>query len=111
MNAYKQTHRALCVYGELKRSKTAGGDKTQAFTAQINAALANLSIDDQSIIQCIYIMQMTHEEAAEALDCDTSTVYRRKRRAINRAALYLFPDQYLDDNGLHTQPDNIQGGL
>lgn len=110
MNAYKQTHRALCVYGELKRAKTAGGDKTQAFTAQINAALAQLSIEDQSIIQCIYIAQMTHEEAAEALDCDVSTIYRRKRRAINRTALHLYPDQYIDESGLHVH-DNIQGGL
>lgn len=101
MDACKQTHRALCVYGELKRMKTAGGEKTQAFVAQISAALAQLPTDELCIVQSLYIMQMTQEEAAEAVECDVSTVARRKRRALDRLALHLYPDQYLQDKGLH----------
>lgn len=101
MEAYKQAHRALCIYGEIKRTKTAGGEQTAAFVARVNAALANLSTEDQMTIQALYIRQMTQEQAAEAVDCDPSTVSRRKRRALERLALILYPDQYLKENGLH----------
>ena len=101
MDACKQTHKALCVYGELKRMKTAGGEKTQAFVAQVSAALALLTMKEQHVVQNLYIMQMTQEEAAEALDCDVSTIARRKRRVIDRLALHLYPDEYLRENGLH----------
>ncbi len=101
MEAYKQAHRALCFYGEVKRTKTAGGEKTAAFLARINAALANLSQEEQITIQALYIRQMTQEQAAEAMECDTSTVSRRKRRALERLGLILYPDQYLQESGLH----------
>lgn len=101
MDAYKQAHRALCVYGEIKRTKAAGGDSTQAFIARVNAALASLGEEEQLIVQALYIRQMTQEEAAEAVECDPSTVSRRKRRALERLALILFPDQYLQEKGLH----------
>ena len=100
MDACKQTHEALCVYGKLKRMKTAGGEKTQAFVAQISAALADLSEEEQLVVQSIYIRQMTQEEAAEAVDCDVSTIARRKRRIIDRLALHLYPDEYLQEKGL-----------
>ena len=102
MDASKQAHRALCVYGEIKRTKTAGGEQTRAFMARMSAALAVLEDGEQLIIQALYIRQMTQEEAAEAVDCDPSTVSRRKRRALERLALILYPDQYLQESGLHT---------
>lgn len=102
MDASKQAHRALCVYGEIKRTKTAGGEQTRAFMARMSAALAVLEDSEQLIIQALYIRQMTQEEAAEAVDCDPSTVSRRKRRALERLALILYPDQYLQESGLHT---------
>lgn len=102
MDASKQAHRALCVYGEIKRTKTAGGEQTRAFMARMSAALAVLEDSEQLIIQALYIRQMTQEEAAEAVDCDPSTVSRRKRRALERLALILYPDQYLQERGLHT---------
>ena len=101
MEAYKQAHRALCVYGELKRQKVAGGDQARAFLARVSGALAQLSTDEQMTIQALYIRGMTLEEAAEAVDCDPSTVSRRKRRALDRLALILYPDQYLRESGLH----------
>lgn len=100
MDACKQTHEALCVYGKLKRMKTAGGEKTQDFVARLSAALAVLSTDEQHIVQSLYIREMTQEEAAEALDCDVSTIARRKRRMINNLALHLYPDEYLQEKGL-----------
>lgn len=100
MDAYKLTHRALCVYGELKRAKTASGDKTREFVSEITAALLQLPTEEQLTIQSIYIMQLTNEETAEAMDCDPSTVSRRKRRALDRLALYMYTDKYLQDNGL-----------
>lgn len=100
MDASKQAHRALCVYGEIKRTKTAGGEQTRAFMARMSAALAVLEDSEQLIIQALYIRQMTQEEAAEAVDCDPSTVSRRKRRALERLALILYPDQFLRESGL-----------
>lgn len=101
MDACKQAHRALCVYGEIKRTKTAGGEKTRAFMAQVSAALAQLTTEEQLIVQALYIRQLTQEEAAEAVECDPSTVSRRKRRALERLALVLYPDQYLQERGLN----------
>lgn len=101
MDACKQAHRALCVYGEIKRTKTAGGEKTRAFMAQVSAALAQLTTEEQLIVQALYIRQLTQEEAAEAVECDPSTVSRRKRRALERLALVLYPDQYLQEKGLN----------
>lgn len=100
MDACKQAHRALCVYGEIKRTKTAGGEQTQAFISQVSAALAHLDTEEQLIVQALYIRQLTQEEAAEAVECDPSTVSRRKRRALERLALILYPDQYLRERGL-----------
>ena len=53
------------------------------------------------IIQALYIRQLTQEEAAEAVECDPSTVSRRKRRALEKLSLILYPDQYLREKGLH----------
>ncbi len=100
MEALKQAHRALCVYGEIKRAKIAGGDQTRDFMAQVSAALAHLDTEEQLIVQALYIRQLTQEKAAEAVDCDPSTVSRRKRRALERLALILYPDQYLRERGL-----------
>lgn len=101
MEALKQAHRALCAYGELKRTKTAGGDQARAFLARVSGALAQLSHEEQMTIQALYIRGYTLEQAAEAVDCDPSTVSRRKRRALERLALILYPDQYLRESGLH----------
>ena len=101
MDACKQTDEALRVYGEMKRAKIEGGTKTASFMGQMTAALARLELDEQLTVQSLYVLQMTQEEAAEATDCDTSTISRRKKRALERLALLLYPDQYLQDKGLH----------
>lgn len=101
MDACKQVERALCVYGEIKRTKTAGGEQTASFMQRMTAALGELSTDELLTVQCLYLQQLTQEETAEATECDPSTVSRRKRRAVERLALLMYPDQYLQDKGLH----------
>lgn len=100
MDACRRAEEALCVYGEIKRSKIEGGEKTRAFVAQINAALGTLAVEDQDTVRALYVRQMTQEEAAEAVDCDPTTISRRKRRILERLALHLFPDEYLQEKGL-----------
>ena len=101
MDACKRVERALCVYGEIKRTKTAGGEQTEAFMRRVTAALGELSTDELLTVQCLYLRQLTQEATAEATECDPSTVSRRKRRAVERLALLMYPDDYLRDNGLH----------
>lgn len=101
MDACKRAERALCVYGEIRRTKTAGGEQTAAFVQRITAALGELSTDELLTVQCLYIRQLTQEATAEATECDPSTVSRRKKRAVERLALLLYPDDYLRENGLH----------
>ena len=98
MDAYKKVDQALCVYGNIKRARLAGGDRTEEFMARMAAALGHLSVDELETIKSLYILEMTQEEAAEATDCDPSTISRRKKRALERLALLLYPDQYLTDN-------------
>lgn len=101
MDACKRTERALCVYGEIRRTKTAGGEHTEAFMQRMTAALGELPTDELLTVQCLYIHQYTQEATAEATECDPSTVSRRKRRAVERLALMMYPDDYLRDIGLH----------
>ncbi len=98
MDACKRAERALCVYGEIKRTKTAGGEQTAAFVQRMTAALGELPADELLTVQCLYVHQYTQEATAEATECDPSTVSRRKRRAVERLALLMYPDQYLTDN-------------
>lgn len=101
MDACKQTERALCVYGEVKRTKTDGGERLATFMRRMTAALGELSTEELLTVQCLYIQQLTQEETAEVTECDPTTVSRRKRRAVERLALLMYPDQYLEDMGLH----------
>lgn len=101
MDACKRVERALCVYGEIRRTKTAGGEQTSAFMQRMTAALGELPTDELLTVQCLYLRQLTQEATAEATECDPSTVSRRKRRAVERLALLMYPDDYLRDKGLH----------
>lgn len=98
MDACKRVDQALCVYGKIKRARVTGGERTDSFMAQMAAAMGHLSVDELETIQSLYVLEMTQEEAAEATDCDPSTISRRKKRALERLALLLYPDQYLTDN-------------
>lgn len=100
MEAIQKAEKALRVFGEIKRAGLTGGRETRNFEAKIARALASLSLEEQYTIRRIYVEGMTNEEAAEADDCDTSTVSRRKKRALSRVAMILYTDQYIRDGGL-----------
>lgn len=100
MDAHKKADTALCIYGEIKRTKTTGGEQTAAFVTRVSAALAHLPDDELETVKALYVVGLTQEAAAEATDCDPSTISRRKRRALERLALLLYPDQYLTDNAM-----------
>lgn len=97
MDAYQKAHKALCVYGDMKRAKVKGGEPTQAWLAHVTAGLAHLSNEELLTVRCLYIEQMTQEEAAETMECDPRTIARRKQRAVEWLALFLYPDEYLQD--------------
>lgn len=100
MEAIQKADKALRVFGEIKRAGVRGGEATQAFEARVMGALSALTLEEQYTIRRIYVEGMTNEEAAEADGCDTSTVSRRKRRALARVAVLLYSDQYIRDGGL-----------
>ena len=100
MDAIQKAERALRVYGEIKRTRTEGGAETQEFIARIAAAISILPLEEQYTIVRLYIEGLTNESAAEADECDPSTVSRRKRRALERVAMYLYTDQYIREFGL-----------
>jgi len=100
MEAKKKADRALRFFGEIKRAGITGTKETRDFEKRINRVLSLLPLEEQATICRIYVEDMTNEEAAEADDCDTSTVSRRKNRALARVAMLLYPDQYIRDGGL-----------
>lgn len=100
MDAIQRADKALRVFGEIKRSGTRGGADTQAFAARIAGAISSLPLEEQYTITRLYIEGLTNEKAAEADSCDTSTVSRRKKRALERVAILLYSDQVIRDSGL-----------
>lgn len=100
MDAIQKADKALRVFGEIKRAGLSGGEETQEFESRITRAIASLTLEEQYTIRRIYVEGLTNEEAAEADDCDTSTVSRRKKRAVSRVAIILYTDQYIKDGGL-----------
>lgn len=100
MEAKKKADKALRVFGEIKRAGVCGTKETKDFERRVNRVLSLLPLEEQYTIRRIYVEGMTNEEAAEADDCDTSTVSRRKSRALSRVAMLLYPDQFIRDGGL-----------
>lgn len=97
MDAYQKAQKALCVYGDMKRAKVTGGETTQAWMAHVTAGLAHLTTEELLTVQYLYIAEMTQEAAAEVMECDPRTIARRKQRAVEWLALFLYPDEYLQD--------------
>lgn len=100
MDAKKKAEKALRVFGEIKRAGVCGTKETRDFEKRITRALSLLPLDEQYTIRRIYVEGLTNEEAAEADGCDTSTVSRRKKRALSRVAMLLYTDQFIRDGGL-----------
>lgn len=100
MDAIQRADKALRVFGEIRRARTRGGEETKEFMARIVGAISVLPLEEQYTITHLYIEGMTHEQAAEADQCETSTVSRRKKRALSRLATILYSDQVIRDGNL-----------
>ena len=100
MDAIRKADKALRVFGEIKRAGVRGEKETREFVSRISKAISLLSLDEQYTVRRIYVEGLTNEEAAEADGCDTSTVSRRKKRALSRVAMILYTDQFIRDGGL-----------
>lgn len=100
MDAIQRADKALRVFGEIRRARTRGGEETQAFAARIAGAISALPLEEQYTVTHLYIEGMTNEQAAEADECEPSTVSRRKKRALARLAMILYPDQVIREGNL-----------
>lgn len=100
MDAVQKADKALRVFGEIKRAGLKGGKETRELETKVARAISSLTLEEQYTIRRLYVEGMTNEEAAEADECDTSTVSRRKKRALSRVAMILYTDQYIRDGGL-----------
>lgn len=100
MDAIRKADKALRVFGEIRRTRTKGGEETRAFAARIASAISSLPIEEQYTVTHIYIEGMTNEQAAEADECEASTVSRRKKRALSRLATILYTDQVIKEGNL-----------
>lgn len=100
MDAIRKADKALRVFGEIRRTRTKGGEETRAFTARIAGAISSLPLEEQYTITHLYIEGMTNEQAAEANECDPTTVSRRKKRALERLAMILYTDEVIREGKL-----------
>ncbi|WXR61217.1 sigma factor-like helix-turn-helix DNA-binding protein [Peptostreptococcaceae bacterium AGR-M142] len=70
----------------------------EKFIEIINGALEKIEDDPYyEIITLKYVNNKTHEEIAEALDKDATTVGRHKNRLVNKLKTYLFAEEVLYD--------------
>lgn len=91
----KRTEKLLYHYMDIK--DTASSGPARDFITKMDKCLDNIRCDDEqySIIKLKYFDNCTLEEIAEELDCDVSTVARRKSRALERLSVMLFADEFI----------------
>ena len=91
----KRTEKLLYHYMDIKG--TANSGPALDFIAKMDKCLSNIQCDDEqySIIKLKYFDNCTLEEIAEELDCDVSTVARRKSRALERLSIMLFAEEFI----------------
>lgn len=97
MDAIRKADKALRVFGEIRRTRTKGGTETRAFAARIASAISSLPLEEQYTVTHLYVEGLTNEQAAEADECDPTTVSRRKKRALERLATILYSDQIIKE--------------
>lgn len=100
MDAIRKADKALRVFGEIRRTRTKGGAETRAFAARIASAISSLPLDEQYTVTHLYVEGLTNEQAAEADECDPTTVSRRKKRALARLATILYTDEVIKEGKL-----------
>lgn len=90
-STFQKTEKILYIYNDLE-----GVD--DPFLTRLRESLDKLKNDrDFEIIDMKYFQKMTHEEIAEFIDVDTSTVTRRKNRIVKRLSFMLFPSDAINE--------------
>lgn len=74
--------------------------RTKSVINSINHILQDLKSDKYyQIIDLKYFKKLSHEEIAEILECDVSTVSRNRNRLINLIKVRIFPNSFVDELG------------
>lgn len=90
-STFQKTEKILYIYNDLE-----GVD--DPFLIRLRDSLNKLKNDrDFEIIDMKYFQKMTHEEIAEFIDVDPSTVTRRKNRIVKRLSFMLFPSDAINE--------------
>lgn len=89
-NTFQKTEKILYMFPDIE-------DVEEPFLERVKTSLNKLDEDEMELIQLKYFEKMTHEEIAEELDVDTSTVTRRKNKAVKRLSFMLFPSDAINE--------------
>jgi RNA polymerase sigma factor (sigma-70 family) len=88
---FQKTEKLLYVYPDIE-------EVDDVVLDALRDSLEKLEDDeDYSIIEMKYFEKMTHEEIAEELFIDPSTVTRRKNKIVKRLSFMLFPHESLNE--------------
>ena len=89
-NSFQKTEKILYMFPDIE-------DIDEPFLERVKESLKKLEVDEMEIIEMKYFEKMTHEEIAEKIDVDTSTVTRRKNKAVKRLSFILFPSDAINE--------------
>ena len=90
-SVFQKTEKLLYMHPDIS-------DVDEPFVIRLNDCLNKLQDDeDFEIIDMKYFQKMTHEEIAEFIDVDPSTVTRRKNRIVKRLSFMLFPGDAINE--------------
>ena len=64
---------------------------------QIDKSLSSFNQSDVDLIRMKYFEGLTHESIAEKLNCDVSTISRRKNKLISKLGFMLFTDDAIQE--------------
>lgn len=88
---FQKTEKLLYVYPDIE-------EVDDEVLIKLRKSLEKLKSDeDYNIIEMKYFEKMTHEEIAEELFIDPSTVTRRKNKIVKRLSFMLFPHESLNE--------------
>jgi RNA polymerase sigma factor (sigma-70 family) len=91
MSSFQKTEKILYIFPDIE-------EVNEPFLNRLRECLERLKDDeDFDIIDMKYFQQMTHEEIAEFIDVDPSTVTRRKNRIVKRLSFMLFPSDAINE--------------
>ena len=90
-SSFQKTEKLLYIFPDIE-------DVDEPFLNRLRECLERLKDDeDFDLIDMKYFQKMTHEEIAEFIDVDPSTVTRRKNRIVKRLSFMLFPSDAINE--------------